>query len=347
MYEIRTSRFCVSQFRDSRDTDRSRMFRAALWFRLSHTAVDSISTTRRCDPSQTVSTEKHHPLCGNLISSDALIVDAYRYYHQICKIGRSNSTHIAAISEHCKFPKFGLLPLCEVRSHILIAILYDLFSIAGSSIVIVLTASIPTLLPFTAALPSSRFLLHRRKTGKVDVTSDWSDATRPGWLHCFRSGSWLPTQLITAPVGQVCAASQSVEGISRLPFRSVFAPIGRTPRVLRLVSAASALKPFFVILIFAHKKKNTEPPKPHRQRQLRRQHRLSHLYPKKLQQLQLHIIEQRVRRHGAAPVPRCHHRLSSPRSGQGRVREQHSADVSEIRHRSEFAQACNDRGLHV
>ena len=206
------------------------MFCAALWPRLSHTAVDSVSTTRRCDPSQNVSTEKHRPLCGNLISSDALVVDAYRYHHQICKIGRSNSTPIAAISDQCKFPKLGLLPLCEVRSHRLIAILYGSFLIAGSSIVVMLTASIPTLLPFTAALPSSRSLLYRRKTGKVDVTSDWSDPARPGWLHCFRSGSWLPTQLITAPVSQVCAASQSVEGISRLSFRSLFAPIGRSPR---------------------------------------------------------------------------------------------------------------------
>ncbi|CAF9906202.1 MAG: hypothetical protein HETSPECPRED_006104 [Heterodermia speciosa] len=84
----------------------------------------------------------------------------------------------------------------------------------SSFVVIVLTASIPTLLPFTAALPSFRTLLPRKKTAEVDVTSDWSDPARPGWLHCFTSGSWLPTQLITYPVAQVCAASQSVEGIS-------------------------------------------------------------------------------------------------------------------------------------
>ena len=139
------------------------------------------------------------------------------------------------------------------------AIPHNSFMIAGSSVAIVLTASIPTLLPFTAALPSSRFLLPRKKTAKVDVTSDWSDPTRPGWLHCFTSGSWLPTQLITAPVAEVCAASQSAEGISMLSFRSAFALIGHTPRDLRHVSTASAPRTYFVILIFAYEKKILTP----------------------------------------------------------------------------------------
>lgn len=124
-----------------------------------------------------------------------------------------------------------------------------------------LTASIPTLLPFTAALPSFRTLLPRKKTAEVDVTSDWSDPARPGWLHCFTSGSWLPTQLITYPVAQVCAASQSVEGISRSSFRtnSPFPPpqIGCNSQHVSAelrsedIDRTSSQLP--------HKKKNTDP----------------------------------------------------------------------------------------
>ena len=230
-YEIRTSRFCVSRLRNSRDTNRSHVFCAALWFGLSHTAWLLFP---RCAEATRAKLFRQRNTTRGVADNklDALMDKLYLYHRQ------SNSIPIAPDSGRRKFPKLGQLPLCEVRRRRLIAILHNSFLIAGSSIGIVLTVSIPTLLPFTAALPSFRPLLPR-DTGKVVVTSDWSDPARPGWLHCFASGSWLPTQLITAPVNQVCAPSQSVEGISRLSFRSNFfwaPPIGRTPRNLRRIS---------------------------------------------------------------------------------------------------------------
>ena len=68
-------------------------------------------------------------------------------------------------------------------------------------------------------------------------------------------GMNLPTAMVIASFVTIAWINTIELQLSGLPFRSLLIPISRPSQVLGNVSAASAWKTNFVLLVFVHKKK--------------------------------------------------------------------------------------------